>query len=166
MDFTDITNPENGGNIKLLLDGTEAVNMMDNIAVDVDGNILIVEDVGGQAHNGKLWRYNPTTGNLELLAKHDPARNGDIGIAATTPFNNDEEFSGVIDITSLMADSALNTGNPNERWYLMDDQQHYALGGAQVEGGQLLAVQAVPEPSRALLALIGFSAMLFRRRRA
>jgi hypothetical protein len=166
MEFSDMANPENGGNIKLLLDGTEAVNMMDNIAVDLDGNILIVEDVGGQAHNGKLWRYNPTSGALELLAAHDPARNGDIGTAATTPFTNDEEFSGVIDITSLMADSALNTGNPNERWYLMDDQQHYALGGAQVEGGQLLAVQAVPEPSRALLALIGFSAMLFRRRRA
>ena len=167
-DFTDIANPENGGSIKLLLDGTEAGNMFDNLTVDGDGNILLQEDVGGQAHNGKLWSYNPTTDALTLRAKHDPSKNGYIGLAATAPFNNDEEFSGIIDITSLMSSSTISPDAAQGKWYAMVDQQHYTSGvsTAQVEGGQLLVVHAVPEPSRALLALIGFGTMLFRRRRA
>lgn len=148
LEFTDITNPQLGGTIKLLLDGAETLangglNMMDNIGVDKDGKVCIVEDVGGQAHNGKLARYNPVTGTVEILAKHDQARNGDIGIAPTAPFNNDEEFSGNIDITDIMAGSILNTGAPGERWYLMDDQNHYNITGEKVQGGQLLMVHDI-----------------------
>ncbi len=167
LDFFDMANPELGGDISLLLDGTEATQMIDNLTVDIDGNILLQEDVGGQAHNGKLWRYNPNTDSLTMLAKHDPARNGDIGVGTTGPFNNDEEFSGVIDITNIMAGSALNSGNPNERWYLLDDQQHYGIAGAQVEGGQLIAVQVVPEPTAAISVIGGLGMLLgLRRRRA
>lgn len=165
LDFDDIANPENGGTIRALLDGTEQGNMFDNIAVDVDGNILIVEDVGGQAHNGKLWLYDVTTDSLTMLAKHDPARFGDVGGSATSPFNNDEEFSGIIDVTELMAGSLLSSGAPGERWYLMDDQTHYSLGGAQVQGGQLLLVQIVPEPSSILLMAGGLAALVVARRR-
>lgn len=148
LEFTDIGNPQLGGTIKLLLDGAETLannglNMMDNIGVDKDGKVCIVEDVGGQAHNGKFARYDPVTGTVEILAKHDPARNGDIGIAATAPFNNDEEFSGNIDITDIMAGSILNTGAPGERWYLMDDQNHYAIAGEKVQGGQLIMVHDI-----------------------
>ncbi len=147
LEFQDITNPQLGGLIRLMIEGGETLansgmNMMDNIGVDMDGNVLIVEDVGGQAHNGKLSRFNPTTGKMTMLAQHDRARFGDIGAAATAPYTNDEEFSGVIDITSIMADSSLNTGRPGERWYLFDDQAHYSTGvtTAQAEGGQLLAM--------------------------
>jgi hypothetical protein len=148
LEFTDITDPTLGGNIRLLLDGSEilangGINMMDNIGVDKDGKVTIVEDVGGQQHNGKLARYNPVTGTIEILAKHDPARNGDIGVPQTAPFSQDEEFSGNIDVTHIMASSVLSTGSPNERWILMDDQQHYALGGEKVEGGQLIMVHDI-----------------------
>jgi hypothetical protein len=148
LEFTDITNPQLGGTIKLLLDGAETLangglNMMDNIGVDKDGKVCIVEDVGGNAHNGKFARYDPTTGTVEILAKHDQARNGDIGILPTAPFNNDEEFSGNIDITDIMAGSILNTGAPGERWYLMDDQNHYNITGEKVQGGQILMVHDI-----------------------
>jgi hypothetical protein len=36
--FDDVTDPTKGGKIELLLDGTEAHQMFDNITVDADGN--------------------------------------------------------------------------------------------------------------------------------
>jgi hypothetical protein len=148
LEFTDITDPLLGGNIRLLIDGSETLangglNMMDNIGVDKDGKVTIVEDVGGQQHNGKFARFDPVTGVIEILAKHDQARNGDIGVPQTAPFSQDEEFSGNIDITHLMDSSTLSAGGPNERWYLMDDQQHYGIGGEKAEGGQLLVVHDI-----------------------
>ena len=51
--------------------------------------------------------------------------------------------------------------DPNERrynqYYLVTDQAHYNTGitTAQVEGGQLLLIQAVPEPGTTTLLCIG-----------
>ncbi|MFZ4598365.1 MAG: PEP-CTERM sorting domain-containing protein, partial [Terrimicrobiaceae bacterium] len=151
--------------------GTEAGNMFDNISVDATGKVQITEDVGSQFHNGKLWEYNPADGSLTMLAKHDVSRFGDItagvSTAATSPFNIDEEFSGIIDITDLMAGSSLSSGFAGERWFLMNDQTHYSLGSgtAQVEGGQLIAVQVIPEPSTYALLGLGALALAALRRR-
>ncbi len=167
LNFSDITNPDAGGTIDMLLDGTEAGQMFDNLTVDTDGQVMLLEDVGSQAHNGKVWSYNPANDSLTLIAKHDPARNGDIGVAVTGPFNNDEEFSGIIDITSIMQGSSLYNATTASRWYAMVDQQHYTTGAttSQVEGGQLL-IFSTPEPSRALFGMIGLGAIFIRRRRA
>jgi hypothetical protein len=156
LTFDDITDPTLGGKIDLLLDGPTVggrkVNMFDNMTVGADGMIFLQEDVGGAAHNGKVWQYNPATGQLTAILGHDVARFGDVGVAATAPFNNDEETSGIIDITSIMAGSALNVGAPDERWLLSSDQAHYTGGipTYAAEGGQLLAIHAVPEPGTAL----------------
>ncbi len=102
LNFTDITNPDAGGTIDLLLDGTEGGNMFDNITPDKFGNILLRRRCGGRCHNGKIWQYNIATDTLKLLAKHDPARFGDIGVSATAPFTNDEESSGIIDAQDIL----------------------------------------------------------------
>ncbi|MFZ4763337.1 MAG: alkaline phosphatase PhoX [Roseimicrobium sp.] len=171
MTFSDIANPENGGTIQMLLDGTEAGQMFDNMTVDSVGNVILQEDVGGYAHNGKVWSYNPATDALTLLIQHDAARFGEIQtgsavLAATSPYTNDEEFSGVIDITSIMQGSSLYDANTANRWYAMVDQAHYSTGisAAQVEGGQLL-IFSTPEPSRGVLMLLGLGALVARRRR-
>ena len=148
--FDDITNPSLGGKIDLLINGRvvngQKVNMFDNIAVNpATGLIVLLEDVGNAAHNGKVWLYDPATNALVQVARHDPARFGDIGVAATSPFNQDEETSGVIDTSSI-----LGAGT-----YLLVDQAHYAINGANprgfsnpdelVEGGQLMMMR-IPLP--------------------
>ncbi len=136
LNFADITNPALGGTIDLLLDGTEGHVMLDNLTADKTGHLILQEDVGNAAHNGKIWQYTIATDQLTQIAKHDPARFGDrvagVTTAATAPFNADEESSGIIDASDI-----LGAG-----WFLTSDQAHYTTGipAAVVEGGQLLAV--------------------------
>jgi len=133
--FTDIAHPELGGTITALLDGTEAGNMFDNMTISPRGSIFLQEDVGSQAHLGKIWRYSIAKDTLELVAQHDSARFGDIGIPATPPFNQDEESSGIIPVYDILG----------EGWFLCDVQAHYSPGDAElVEGGQLVAIHFPP----------------------
>lgn len=151
LNFADITRPELGGTIDLLIDGRtvngEKVNMFDNIAVNqTTGRLMLQEDTGGAVHNGKVWEFDPVTGALAVIAKHDPARFGDrvggVTTPATLPFTNDEETSGIIDITNIMRASRLHRGNPGEAWYISSDQAHYTTGitTEQVEGGQIFVI--------------------------
>jgi hypothetical protein len=149
LTFDDITNPDLGGRIDLLIDGRTVdgrkVNMFDNIAVDRrSGQLVLLEDVGNAAHNGKVWRYNPFTDALTEIAHHDRNRFGDVGVPPTAPFTQDEETSGVIDVSSI-----LGPGH-----YLFVDQAHYPINAANpngfanpdelVEGGQLMLLRVPP----------------------
>ncbi len=157
MSFTDITQPELGGNIDMLLDGSESQQMMDNICLDKWGNILIQEDPGNQAISARVWNYNIASDSLTLLAKHDTARFGDLGIGATAPFTTDEESSGIIDASDILGPG----------WFLLDVQAHYGITGELVEGGQLVALfnpASVPAPGAMGLAMIA-AAVAGRRRR-
>jgi hypothetical protein len=145
LTFTDVTRPELGGTIEAVLDGTETVTvngrahgpqMFDNITVAPDGTLILLEDVGNNKHNGKVWAYNPTSKQLTLLAQHDEARFGDYFTNVTGTFTKDEETSGVIEVTSILG------RNDGKRYFLLVDQNHAAASGVNatelVEGGQLL----------------------------
>jgi hypothetical protein len=124
--FTDIANPELGGTIEAVLDGTEGPKMMDNMTIDNHGHILLQEDVGGQVHLGKIWQYTIATDSVKIVAEHDPAR----FISGSPNFlTQDEEASGIIDMEEILG----------RGMFLLDDQAHYAVPGEVVEGGQLLA---------------------------
>jgi hypothetical protein len=127
LSFTNISNPELGGTITAVLDGTEGQIMMDNIGIDNSGHILIQEDVGNQAHNGKMWQYTIANDNLTLIAQHDPAR---FVTAGPNFLTQDEESSGIFD-----AQSILGAG-----MFLFVDQGHYAIPSPVLEGGQILAM--------------------------
>ncbi|WP_454634709.1 hypothetical protein [Bradyrhizobium cenepequi] len=127
VDFNDASNPAAGGTIKLLLNGTEGQQMLDNITVDAHGKIVLCEDIGNNAHLGKVWQYDPATDKLTQLAEHDPSR---FTSGSANFLTQDEESSGVIDVSHIL-------GNAGENVYLIDTQAHFAVGGEQVEGGQL-----------------------------
>jgi hypothetical protein len=134
LTFTDITNPDAGGKIDLLLDGTEGQNMFDNITVDKFGHITLLEDPGDNPHNSKIWQYDIATDSLTQVAKIDPTRFGDVVngaiVPAATGFTFDEETSGVIDVQNI-----LGAGQN-----LIVVQDHTASADTTlVEGGQLLA---------------------------
>lgn len=124
--FVNPAKPSAGGKIYMLLDGSEGPKMMDNITVS-KGRVLIQEDVGNQAHIGKVWSYNIKKDTIELIAEHDPAR-----FTPMVPgfLTQDEESSGIIPL-----DKILGRG-----WYLADVQAHYPIPGELVEGGQLLLI--------------------------
>jgi hypothetical protein len=130
LDFTDAKQPELGGNIKMLLEGREGQVMFDNMTVTADGKVILQEDPGNNARLAKVWEYDVATDRLTQLAEHDPARFSGL----TPPFTQDEESSGVIDVTDIL-------GSPGKQVFLLDIQAHYPFGDPEiVEGGQLLAM--------------------------
>ena len=125
--FKSIANPEQGGTISAVLDGTEGAKMMDNMAIDSFGNIFIQEDVGNQSHIGKTWVYNIENDRLVEIAQHDTSRFLTGGSRFLT---QDEEASGIIDMKNILGKGK----------FLLVDQAHYATTTELVEGGQLLAM--------------------------
>jgi hypothetical protein len=133
--FNDPADPAAGGTVDQLLTGTEdggtgeRFHMLDNLAVDRHGHVVIQEDPGGQDYIARVWLYDIDQGTLTEIAHHDPVR---FSPASITKLTNDEESSGVID-----AEDILGKG-----WFLLDVQAHYSTGvdPSLVEGGQLLAL--------------------------
>jgi hypothetical protein len=169
LTFSDIRDPEAGGRIDMLLNGTEAQQMLDNITVDGDGNLLMQEDPGGQQRLAKIWKFDPRSRSLVEVARHDPERFMPGGAKFKTI---DEESSGVIEITSLLskhpsdrgrfgweererdaeegdeADERFRWAKRGYRYYLSVTQVHLANPDAElVEGGQLYFI-AVPRNLR------------------
>ena len=111
--------------------------MFDNITVSQDGKITLCEDPGNADRVAKVWQYDPATASLTELAHHDPARfdpnlNGP-GQPGPNFVTKDEESSGVVDISNIL-------GNAGEHTFLIDTQSHKEVGGALVEGGQLMVM--------------------------
>jgi Ca2+-binding RTX toxin-like protein len=153
LDFIDVEHPELGGKITVLLEGAIAGSnpaagpvMIDNITVTESGLVILQEDPGNNARLSKVWMYDPKADNgvdafsgLTELAQHDPARFTNPSGPTATPapfgtngFGQDEESSGVIDVTSLLGADKLT--------FMLDVQAHYGISGELVEGGQLLTM--------------------------
>lgn len=142
--FDSITNPLLGGVVDLVIDGSKGnqkVNMLDNMCVGGDGMLYLTEDPGNSTYLGKTWAYDPATDTLVQLLKFDPARWGELAVqggtpGAVTPYTNDKEISGVIDVTSMFPHAA------DERVLLINAQDHNnnpaVATPSSVEGGQLL----------------------------
>jgi hypothetical protein len=149
--FDEITDPMAGGTIEVLLDGIiDGPKMMDNITVDADGDVYLQEDVGNQVHLGKVWKYEPATDVLTLLAEHDATRfiaGASSDIDGTDSRQSDEESSGIIEVTKMFK-HVRGYDTRNYRYFLFDVQAHYssvngvALDPELVQGGQVLMMKA------------------------
>ncbi len=168
LTFDNITNPDAGGKIDLLVDGgkpNQKVQMFDNITLDRDGNVFLNEDPGNSNYNGKVWKYDTGADALTMLTKFDTARWGDL-TSATSPYSNDKETSGILDVTSLFT----NTPALGESYLLTTVQDHSSDPGVSdavtTEGGQLLLAHVqTPEPTSLGLIGTGMAMLLGRSRR-
>jgi hypothetical protein len=124
--FANAANPLLGGTVTAVLDGTEGQKMLDNLTIDNYGHILLVEDVGGNTHLGKVWQYEIASDALKQVGSHDSTRFLTGGANFLT---EDEEASGIIDVETILGPGM----------FLTVDQAHYGLPNPVVEGGQLLA---------------------------
>ncbi len=134
LTFDDIRTPLAGGRIDALIDGTEGHEMLDNMTVAEDGSLILQEDVGNQPRLGKVWHFDPKTKQLVEIAAHDPAR---FIKGSPTFLTEDEESSGVIDVTALLAKANANYAD-GRRYFLLTVQAHHPTTPELVEGGQLV----------------------------
>lgn len=126
--FADISRPELGGQLDMLLDGSEGQRMFDNIAVTRSGHVYLQEDPGNQVHIAKVWRYGIATDALVLVAQFSPPL-----VTTGMPgfITQDEESSGVIDASDLLGPG----------WLLINAEMHTSAGDTElVERGQFLAL--------------------------
>lgn len=150
LTFADIANPTAGGTVDILLNGAvTGQKMLDNMTVDNAGDVYMQEDVGNQPHNGKIWKYEPATGNLTLVAQHDETRflaGAPADIDGSGNKQSDEESSGIVEVSDLFKGVEGYDTDAN-RYFLLDVQAHYgsingvALDAELVEGGQLLLMK-------------------------
>lgn len=162
--FTDITQPELGGAVSVVLTGTaSSANTslpftMDNITVvtGLDGRtrVLMQEDPGNSSRLARIWMYTPDSGELLEVATHNPAlfTTGQPGF-----ITQDEEASGIIPAWDILGPG----------WFLQSDQIHAGIAGELVEQGQLSAIfipQSIPEPTSAGLLFVAGAALLRRRK--
>ena len=141
LDFVDVARPNLGGTVTQLLDGSEGIRSLDNLTVSASGKVVLQEDPGNNPRLAKVWHYDPATDGLVELARHDPARFGGETAPAVVPFTQDEESSGVVDVTGIF-------GKDGGQAYLLDTQAHYPFGAPgssgrteMVEGGQLMLMR-------------------------
>jgi hypothetical protein len=128
LHFSDILNPELGGTITAVLDGTEGQQMLDNLAIDNSGHILIQEDPGGVAYLSRIWQYDIATDVLTPIAEHNPAF---FTSAGSNYLTNDEESSGIVDVQNVLGPGM----------FLMVDQSHYNVSDPAVnELGQVMTL--------------------------
>ncbi len=156
MEFTDLSQPELGGTMTVLLDASRpgpTFVALDNITMDENGVIFLQEDSGGSSRLSRIWSYAPDTftgtansGDIREIAFHSPQ----VFDESSPDFlTNNEESSGIIPLTGILGagkfalgvqahfslDSETNPVDIARRETLGID---YETGVELVEGGQVV----------------------------
>ena len=145
LSFSDYNNLHLGGTISVIVDsakltGTDGqtARSFDNLTVGSDGLIYVQEDPGNSAYIAKHWVIDPKAANpagsaLQIM-ESDVKR---FKLNAKDFRTIDEEHSGIIDITEIIAGTASTT-----KYFLVATQNHAAATGTNaaelVEGGQFI----------------------------
>jgi hypothetical protein len=142
--FKDVTKPELGATVELLLDGSEPqfINMPDNLTIDTAGNILLQEDPGNNLTRSRVWAYRISDAKLvnmlQFSAKYFDKTSANF-------ITIDEESSGILDVTKAMRSGAADKNS----YFLLDAQVHATIAASRpditnadsiktaVEGGQV-----------------------------
>ena len=102
LTFVDGQKPELGAKLELLLDGTEEpyLSKPDNLAVTSDGIVMIQEDPGNNDQVARIVAFRVKDAKLATIAQFNPDHFTTGGSKFMT---TDEESSGIIDVTSMLA---------------------------------------------------------------
>jgi secreted PhoX family phosphatase len=86
----------------MLLDGTEEpyLSKPDNLAVTSDGIVMIQEDPGNNAQVARIVAFRAKDGKLATVAQFNSEY---FATGAPKAMTTDEESSGIIDVTSMIA---------------------------------------------------------------
>jgi secreted PhoX family phosphatase len=161
----DLDGSASSGTITMALDSASLIGTdgaigrsFDNLTVDANGKLIIQEDPGNQAYIAKTWQFDPATSQTVQTLESDRSR---FITGAPGFLTQDEESSGIIDITSILGK------NDGKQYYVGNMQAHYSLGGELVEGGQVYLLAALPEPETyaMLIAGLGLFGAVARRRK-
>ena len=139
-----------GGAIKVVVDSKNIIGLdgaaarsFDNLTIGDDNKLYIQEDPGSNAYVAKHWIVDHTLSTQALreasavqIFESDRTR---FTTGGTLYQTLDEEHSGIIDITDIVADGIVGS-----QWFLVATQNHAAATGANaatlVEGGQFIAL--------------------------
>jgi hypothetical protein len=102
LTFVDGQKPELGAKLELLLDGTEELLLSkpDNMTITSDGIVLLQEDPGNNAHVARIVAFRPKDGKMAVIAEFNREY---FATGASKFMTTDEESSGIIDVTSMLA---------------------------------------------------------------
>jgi uncharacterized protein YjiK len=136
LTFSDLSNPQAGGTIEVLINGKDTALMFDNLGVDQQGRLFLQEDPGNNSRLAQIWMYDTASGALLSIGQHHPSYFLN-GVDPSKFLTQDEESSGIIDMSSILGDGA----------YLVNVQAHYAINSSNprgfsnpaelIQGGQL-----------------------------
>jgi len=122
LTFVDGQKPELGAKLELLLDGSEDIYLSkpDNMTITSEGIVLLQEDPGNNAHVSRIVAFRPTDGKIATVAQFNTEY---FKTGATKFMTIDEESSGIIDVTSLIA----KPGDTTKHFYF--NAQVHTTGG-------------------------------------
>lgn len=123
LTFKDAQNPSAGAELEMLLNGGESLYLSkpDNITVTANGKyVLLQEDPGNNAALARIVAYRVSDHKLAVVGQFDPTMFVKGGSQFIT---EDEESSGIIDATPLMA----KAGDTNS-YFFFNAQVHTPTG--------------------------------------
>ncbi|MEZ5299686.1 MAG: esterase-like activity of phytase family protein [Verrucomicrobiales bacterium] len=120
MEFHDIAQPELGGTIRILADGSQPgpdFTTLDNMTMDKAGIIYLQEDPGGSERLARIWAFDLATGRSWEVARHSGRffhpLSGDL-------LTTNEESSGIIPLEDIVGPG----------WFALGVQAHFSLDSA------------------------------------
>lgn len=117
LTFKDVKNPHKGATVEMVLDGSEDpfLNKPDNMTIS-NGFLFLQEDPGGNDHLSRVLSYEIATGKITVVAQFNEEY---FAPGAAKQITNDEESSGIIDVTDIWA-----AKGDTARYFLLDAQVH------------------------------------------